>query len=410
METTTNDMNGVVTDDQIVTMYNSDNYYLLKNIKGMTMKQKKDFVKKKYEEIEFNNFLEFTGKMDDERIKIIYNTNNFSYLKKFATVCNNTKKLHIKELYDKIIIKEHNAQLSECIMHYGITIDEFNAYLKNNYNIFNDWFKNKFIVEMEVIKNNVSYKYPFPMKKYDDILIFGYHNEDFKKLDELQKLDVYNLLTQEEKQVVVTFNYYKFQKNKIDNCCNDFCFDIFANVLSYVSDRNTLLKLSTLRKKKSVEDINASLELLAIWKNVNLHNYVIDELVNVIMNKVFVFSNGVKCDKCNNYSFHVTIGNKCNFCDVNNTIVKCDSYQNVKCYGCNFNVVCVGDMYVENKVYCGGCLKTKVYYKTNVPKCNWAKCGDCSSQFFVKENYLGYNAKCLMHRVNGKQWRVVGKV
>lgn len=393
-----------ITNDQIITIYNSNDFRPLKHIKEVTMKDKKEYINKKYVEIDFNNFLVFLGKMDDERVKNIHNTNNFSYLKKFATVENNTKKEHIKNTYDKIIIKEHNIEFDKCLNDFNITKETYNMFVNNNYNIFDETFNIEIRTVLQYFRNgglslislitssNIDqYKIDKYLVNKNDVMIFGYHNVDFDKSKEFSKLDCYTLLTQHEKQIITTINYYNFQKNKIDESLNGFNMDILNNILAYVDDTNTLLKLSSLRDIKIVD------------KQIN--NNIYDVVVKDVMEKHLAYPHGLKCDICNNYNFSITIGNKCNYCNETeeNKLIVSDSIQLVRCIGCNITDVCVGNIFVNNTVYCGDCLDTKVYYKSNTPARNWARCGTCDCHFFVKKDYKGIDAKCLLHRHKTKR-------
>ncbi len=415
-------------------IYETNNYKHLKHINNISLQLKRQYVKEIYCKEQLKELKNHIDMFDRERIKIIYNSNNYSCLKKYNECSILIKQELIKIRMDVILIEEHNEQLKKCFEDHEIN-EEMADYVKEKeYNIFDYKFLEDVDFTLILDKdNNICGQLINVLVKYgrnngeitkilksniQDMYIFKLLHKCYNKDDEKLKLDTYSLLSEDEKNMITTINYYNYQKNRITNQLLNFNSDIYGGIFRYFVNTKQISNMSLISKSHYESSKNSIIQLSKgqICKNCNVC--------------IFRRTLTEQCSACNN-SNHLKCGNI-----IFNTIdciidcipliirhfkpkdfVKlgfvCKSiYEIVKTFVieqkpikllCNNskicrNNVCVVGRSLENKILCGFCLDSKVYYNERIPAKNWARCGECNCHFFVKNDYKGTRARCLLCR------------
>ncbi len=389
-----------------------------------------------------------------EYIKNIYaigNSSSYSCLAKYDKIPIRIKQILIKVEINRMLIeefnvqiKEHNEQLNKCLEYYGISCDMVNYFKTNGYNIFD----NDFLEYLKTLTNDETKSTTF---RYDDFGIrkkiksnyqdktrkisYRYNNNEIKKQvksnihdmyifkdfencydkkNEILKLHTYPLLFKDEKEIIITINYYYHQQNRINNRLSKFNGDIYGEIF-----KNFI-------KPKQVSNISLVCKMF----------YAMSKT------KVILLFKSQTCKRCDIPIFKRTLLDQCNTCSQSehikcfkiifkstNLIIECfplilqhfksndfiklglvckSIYNIVKTFIVSIkpkkilcdnnkicgNSVCVIGKSLENKVLCGKCLKFKVLLSYNMPNKSWGCCCKCGSHYIVGKFYEKTKSKC----------------
>ncbi len=413
-------------------MYKTNNYKQLKHINNISLQIKRQYVKEIYCKNQLEELKNHINLFDKERIKIIYNSNNYACLKEYNECSILIKQELIKIKMDLILIEEHTEQLARCLEDYDINEEIVDHFNKKGYNIFDDNFLDNvdfalifvesnetFVHIMDVMKNcgknNDDINKAFRSRSdIQDMYIFKRLDKCYNKDSEKLKLNLYHLLSEDEKEMITTINYYDYQKKRINNQLLNFNKDIFGEIFKYLTKPKQISNMSLISKTHYEISKNIIIQLsrgqICKYCNVCIFRRTLLEQCSAC--------NKEKHLKCGNIMFNTIdcvidciplIIQHFKAIDFVNLGFVCKSiYEIVKTFVikqkpikllCNNNkvcknYVCVVGRSLENKILCGDCLSIKVYYNENISERNWAKCRDCNCQFFVKGHYDGRRARC----------------
>ncbi len=385
-----------------------------------------------------------------EYIKNIYaigNNSAYSCLAKYDEIPIRIKQILIKvEINGMLIeefnvqIKEHNEQLNECLEYYEINKEMMDYFKTNGYNIFdNDFleyvksvFNNK--VESKIEKSRrlrcgnknlndlprkITYKYNGKgiecgaKQNIHDMYIFKNFESCCDKQNEMLKFHTYPLLFENEKEMIITINYYYYQQNRINIQLLKFNGDIYGEIFKYFTKPKQVFTMALVCKM-----------FYAMAKN-----------------KVIPLLRGQNCQTCNLPIYERTLSVQCNTCNqlehikcfniifksiniLNDCILPISQYFTTKnlvrlgfvckniynivktfvvkiiperkgCQNCIYNVCVIGKS-IKNKGFCGRCLNFKVYHEfTNR---SWAHCYKCGAQYIVGKYSKDFKGKCQVCR------------
>jgi hypothetical protein len=291
-------------------MYEKNDYKNIKHINGITLQLKRQYVKEIYCK---NQLVELQCKIDSfntERIKTIYNSNNYACLKNYCECSKQIKQELIKIKMDGILEEEHKEQFKKCLEYYGIDETMIDYVKLNGYNIFDDNFLSNvdFTIMMDehnfghVInvmvkhgKNDDDIKKIIKANK-QDMYIFKNLRKCYEKNHEKLKLNTYPLLLESEKEMVVTINYYNYQKNRINEKLLNFNQDIYNEIIKYSNKPSIYQNMSLVCKM---------FYKIAITKKMSLSKGQVCKTCN---SPIFERTLLVQCDKCNPIA-HLNCGN-----------------------------------------------------------------------------------------------------
>ncbi len=390
-----------------------------------------------------------------EHIKNIYNIGNcsaYSCLSKYDEIPIRIKQILIKIKINEILIeefnvqiKEHNEQLKECLEYYGINKEMIHYFKTNGYNIFDTDFleyiktvfnnkveskieKSRRLIYGDKILNdttrNILCKHNGKEIKHNvkqnihDMYIFKNFESCYDKQNEILKLGMYPLLFENEKEVIVTINYYYYQQNKINiqllKFSEDIYVEIFKNfikpkqvsIMSLVCkmfNKNSNTKVIKLTKAQQCPiccmplyertlsiQCNTCNQLEHIkcfnimFKSINIIHDCIPLILQYFKSKDFVKLSFICKDIYNIVKKFIIPISPIKLVCKNNEI-------------CN-NSVCVIGKSLKSEILCGNCLNFKVFFSHFIPNKSWNMCYKCGCHYLVGQFGEGIKSKCQICR------------
>lgn len=358
-------------------------------------------------------------------IRNIYETGDYHQFNKYIL----PQKVKIQLIENEM----KKSQLQDCIKYFGISDTTINYFKLHKYNIYDKYFIIKTKVRSLRIHRLITFTKIFENYEdeyideimdmnYNDVLIFKYPTK-MQINKERKALLQFPLLTKEDMQLIITINYYTNQKLKINNILSGFREEHYTNIIANGNTYSNVYSFAIVCKmfnkiaQKVVISLGGKAQLCKTCnvcvferrlrvkcftcntinkgnylKGIINHPFVDDYLPHIA--KYLVKKCVVNLGLVNKQVYNIV---KKMIISCKPQIVKCKYYDKCK------NDICITEKSFEGSI-CGECLGASIYSHTQVPSYSWARCCEmyCSCLFFVKAEYKGCNAICLVDRKYNK--------
>lgn len=278
------------------------------------------------------------------RISNMHYSNNLAYLKKYPNISIQTKKELVFEIFSRWNQKFHDEQLEQCFLDFNIDKNVY-AEIKKG--------------ECGVDENNIIVSNDVNL----DLDIFRIINKSFDLKQEIIFVSKYDLLNDDERNVIIASKYYTFQLDAIKLQQDQINNDTMDIILS---------------------QIDFQLE--------NLFNFaLVNKNFNDKLKDVYVeLKKGQICDGCYKSVFKRSLRVKCILCEYPQEIlsIRHQPGKIITCDTCpNLISVTYTTIFYKNK--CGPCLGQKIYGTFGGKNRKDAIiCEDCKKSFWANGNRI----------------------
>jgi len=344
-----------------------------------------------------------------DMIESLYVSTDLFELNQYTHLSFDEKKELVTESHNNWIKINHSNQLNQCLDDFGLDKSIYDELNYHQYDISNDSLYKLYQCKTST-KNNFLWD------------IFYHIDTSFDKLGNQSHLEPYSLLSESDKNRIITVEYYMDQQKKILIQTSKFSSDHFVCILGLVRfDSQKLFNMALVSKSfyeivgKVDVDIKQgqvcpncgicifrrSIQILCVTcreikrKQSDCLKYItkLTPIMPIIecytwIAQTFGSKDLIGLAGVDKYIYNI----------VKTIIASIPKGMKIECGQCP-NYICISERSMiscHNK--CGSCLNQLVWGSGNVPAKKWTSCRLCKCEFFIKNNYIGRFPKCLYCR------------